>query len=532
MVGFHLDPLVLVVPMLITARAVSHSVQFVERFYEEYEALGDKEQACISSMAELLKPGTLAILTDAAGLAALSVTAIPLIHDLGILAAFWALSILPTEMLLNRLLILYLPAPRRRERRQPVFARPFLDAATRANESDARARRVAIGFGVVTLAAALAIPGLFAERPQRGSPILYDESEYNQAAAEIGARFFGVEELLLVADSDEDGRLLVRDACEAIEALQLAMRSSGSGGSVSFVDLLHQVNRVYHHNDPTWSICPQTYEEARSYAYLLEAVAPAAGYLNPYRVNDYRSLSLRFYYLDQSAETVRRAVDTARTFAVANPIVGTVEVTLRDADSRFAAGALEVRTRPVGGEFENAAVETESIWKFSGPARVYESQEDAMDGVLEEVVSGEVVVVRYEGPKGGPGMQEMLYPTTYIKSRGLGKECALLTDGRFSGGTSGLSVGHVSPEAADGGLISLVENGDIIEFDIPNRTISLQVDDDVLAARRQAQLDRGDDAFTPVARDRVVSQALQAFAAMTTSADRGAVRDVSQLKRR
>lgn len=174
----------------------------------------------------------------------------------------------------------------------------------------------------------------------------------------------------------------------------------------------------------------------------------------------------------------------------------------------------------------------ESIWKFSGPARVYESQEDAMDGVLEEVVSGEVVVVRYEGPKGGPGMQEMLYPTTYIKSRGLGKECALLTDGRFSGGTSGLSVGHVSPEAADGGLISLVENGDIIEFDIPNRTISLQVDDDVLAARRQAQLDRGDDAFTPVARDRVVSQALQAFAAMTTSADRGAVRDVSQLKRR
>ena len=173
----------------------------------------------------------------------------------------------------------------------------------------------------------------------------------------------------------------------------------------------------------------------------------------------------------------------------------------------------------------------ESIWKFTGTARVYESQEAAMEGVLEEVQPGDVVVVRYEGPKGGPGMQEMLYPTTYIKSRGLGKECALLTDGRFSGGTSGLSVGHVSPEAADGGLIALVEDGDMITFDIPHRSITLDVPDDVLAQRRAAQEARGHDAFTPVDRDRVVSQALQAYAAMTTSADRGAVRDVSQLRR-
>ena len=173
----------------------------------------------------------------------------------------------------------------------------------------------------------------------------------------------------------------------------------------------------------------------------------------------------------------------------------------------------------------------ESIWKFTGPARVYESQEDAMEGVLEEIQSGEVVIIRYEGPKGGPGMQEMLYPTTYIKSRGLGAECALLTDGRFSGGTSGLSVGHVSPEAADGGLIALVEDGDMITFDIPNRSIHLDVSDQELAKRRHAQVERGADAFTPVDRDRVVSQALQAYAAMTTSADRGAVRDVSQLKR-
>jgi dihydroxy-acid dehydratase len=173
----------------------------------------------------------------------------------------------------------------------------------------------------------------------------------------------------------------------------------------------------------------------------------------------------------------------------------------------------------------------ESIWTFSGPARVYESQEAALDGVLEEVESGDVVIVRYEGPKGGPGMQEMLYPTTYIKSRGLGKECALLTDGRFSGGTSGLSIGHASPEAAEGGLIGLVEDGDIIEIDIPNRSINLKVDDATLDARREAQLARGHDAWTPANRDRQVSQALQAFAAMTTSASRGAVRDVSQLRR-
>lgn len=174
----------------------------------------------------------------------------------------------------------------------------------------------------------------------------------------------------------------------------------------------------------------------------------------------------------------------------------------------------------------------ESIWTFSGPARVYESQEAAMEGVLEDVQSGDVVIVRYEGPTGGPGMQEMLYPTTYIKSRGLGKECALLTDGRFSGGTSGLSVGHVSPEAAEGGLIGLAEDGDIIEFDIPNRTINLAVDDVTLAARHEAQLARGDAAYTPVDRDRQVSQALQAYAVMATSAARGAVRDVSQVRRR
>ena len=143
-----------------------------------------------------------------------------------------------------------------------------------------------------------------------------------------------------------------------------------------------------------------------------------------------------------------------------------------------------------------------------------------------------MVVIRYEGPKGGPGMQEMLYPTSYLKSMGLGKECALLTDGRFSGGTSGLSIGHASPEAADGGAIGLVEEGDTIEIDIPNRRIHLAISDDELLRRRQAMDARGEAAWLPVDRERVVSAALQAYALMATSADKGAVRDVTQIQRR
>ncbi len=168
----------------------------------------------------------------------------------------------------------------------------------------------------------------------------------------------------------------------------------------------------------------------------------------------------------------------------------------------------------------------ESIWKFSGPAKVFQSQDDACKGILGgDVVSGDVVVITYEGPKGGPGMQEMLYPTSYIKSRHLGKECALITDGRFSGGTSGLSIGHISPEAASGGNIGLVRNGDIIEIDIPNRTINVKLTDEELASRRKEEEAKGKNAWQPV-RDRVVSKALRAYGKMVASADKGGIRIV------
>ncbi len=204
---------------------------------------------------------------------------------------------------------------------------------------------------------------------------------------------------------------------------------------------------------------------------------------------------------------------------------------IRSVDCAYSAdGGLAIlygNLAPDGCVVKTAGVD-ESIWVFSGPAHVVESQDEAVEHILDgKVVAGDVVVVRYEGPRGGPGMQEMLYPTSYLKSKGLGKACALVTDGRFSGGTSGLSIGHVSPEAASGGLIGLVRTGDTIEIDIPNRTINLAVDDAELERRRVEQDAAGWEPAEP--RPRQVSTALRAYAAMATSADRGAVRDLSLL---
>jgi dihydroxy-acid dehydratase len=208
---------------------------------------------------------------------------------------------------------------------------------------------------------------------------------------------------------------------------------------------------------------------------------------------------------------------------------------IRSAEHAFSRdGGLAVlfgNLAPEGCIVKTAGVD-QSILTFTGRARVYESQDAAVAGILgNQVKPGDVVVIRYEGPKGGPGMQEMLYPTSYLKSKGLGKACALVTDGRFSGGSSGLSIGHVSPEAAEGGLIGLVETGDPILIDIPNRTIRLNLDEAMLAQRRLAMAAKGSAAWKPLGRKRNVSPALRAYAALTTNASRGAVRDVTQVER-
>jgi dihydroxy-acid dehydratase len=207
---------------------------------------------------------------------------------------------------------------------------------------------------------------------------------------------------------------------------------------------------------------------------------------------------------------------------------------IRDADHAFSKdGGLAILKGNLAGDgciVKTAGVDETNL-VFTGPARVFESQDDAVSGILNgTVVKGEVVVIRYEGPRGGPGMQEMLYPTSYLKSKGLGKACALITDGRFSGGTSGLSIGHVSPEAAEGGLIALVEDGDRIDIDIPNRSIHLAVPEAVLAERRGARQVNGTAVWKPRFRNRTISSALKAYAAFTTSAARGAVRDVEQYR--
>jgi dihydroxy-acid dehydratase len=206
---------------------------------------------------------------------------------------------------------------------------------------------------------------------------------------------------------------------------------------------------------------------------------------------------------------------------------------IRDAAHAFSKdGGLAVLTGNLAeeGSIVKTAGVDGSILTFSGPARIFESQDAAVDAILaNKMKPGDVAVIRYEGPRGGPGMQEMLYPTSYLKSKGLGKACALITDGRFSGGTSGLSIGHVSPEAAEGGLIGLVEEGDRIEIDIPNRRIHLAVPDAEIARRRAAMEAKGKAAWKPAHRERKVSASLKAYAALTTSAARGAVRDVSQL---
>ncbi|MCH5227873.1 MAG: dihydroxy-acid dehydratase [Muribaculaceae bacterium] len=201
---------------------------------------------------------------------------------------------------------------------------------------------------------------------------------------------------------------------------------------------------------------------------------------------------------------------------------------IRDYDHAYlkdgGLAVLKGNIAPDGCVVKTAGVD-EKILKFSGPAKVFESQEDAVDGILGgKVVSGDVVVITHEGPKGGPGMQEMLYPTSYIKSRHLGKECALITDGRFSGGTSGLSIGHISPEAAAGGPVGLIKDGDIIEIDIPNRSINARISEEEWKNRKEAEEARGEKAYSPKKRKREISNALKAYAMMVTSADKGGIR--------
>ena len=272
-----------------------------------------------------------------------------------------------------------------------------------------------------------------------------------------------------------------------------------AGGIMSILNELSQADLI---DTAVGRVDGMTLAEAlNKYAITSDEVSPEA-------INKYLSAPAGTFNLELGSQnTLYKELDADRA-----------EGCIRDLEHAYSKdGGLAILKGNIaldGCVVKTAGVD-ESIWKFTGPAKVFDSQEAACEGILSgRVVSGDVVVITHEGPKGGPGMQEMLYPTSYIKSRHLGKECALITDGRFSGGTSGLSIGHISPEAAAGGNIGKIIDGDIIEIDIPNRSINVKLTDEELAAR----------AMRPVTRDRYVPKSLKAYASMVSSADKGAVR--------
>ena len=332
-VGYNLDPLVLVIPMLITSRAISHSVQFVERFYEEYEALGDKDEACIRSMSELLLPGTLGIVTDCIGLLTIALATIPIMQKLGLLCAFWAATILVTEMLLNRLLILYLPAPsERRHYVQPLAARA-LGAAARLVGSRAGAASIVAVFAVLTVVCAVLARDVPVGEHRPGTPILYPDADFNVAAREIGTRFSGLDDLLVVAHSNVPGRVYSPDAFKLVESLQRALETDpNAGGSISLVDLQKQTGRLFHNNDPRFAMWMQTTAEMSGMTYLMETSVPAPGILDPYRSRDATSLAVRVFYRDHRAPTVEGAIERLERFASDVRLDGSLAIRMRPGD--------------------------------------------------------------------------------------------------------------------------------------------------------------------------------------------------------
>lgn len=318
--GYQLEPLVLVIPMLITARAVSHSVQFVERFYEEYERLRDKEEAVISSMAELLLPGTLAIVTDAFGIFVIGVSSIALMKKVAIFGAFWALSIAVTEMLLNRLMIVYFPAPKSFQHYTPRPVRALLRRVA-AWATGPRSSKVIFAVWLVTVlfCGSVALRVKVGEsRP--GTPILWDDSEFNQSARVISKKFFGADDLMVIVETEQPVGIHRPEVMREIEAFQRYMEQDAKvGGSISIVDFLKAINRTFHNGDPRWFSIPPTPQEIGGLLYLYEAGSPDPKILNPYRDQRAQNAAIRIFYADHQGDTIRHALGRARYYIEKRP---------------------------------------------------------------------------------------------------------------------------------------------------------------------------------------------------------------------
>lgn len=368
--GYQLEPLVLVIPMLITARAVSHSVQFVERFYEEYERLENKEEAVISSMAELLLPGTLAIVTDAFGILVIGVSSIALMKKVAIFGAFWALSIAVTEMLLNRLLIVYFPAPKKFKHYTPGPVKTLLKRTAKIATGERSARVILAIWLVVVVSSFFAAYQVEVGESRPGTPILWDDSEFNQSARVISSKFFGADDFMVIVETEEPIGIHRPEVMGEIEAFQRYMEQDERvGGSISIVDFLKAINRTFHNGDPRWFRIPSTDQEIGGLLYLYEAGSPDPRILNPYRDQEARNAAVRIFYGDHQGDTIRAAVARAEDYITKNP-TGKVSIRLATERSGFLGevlkrlgplippprAELEVRVRDADGRYEQQEV--------------------------------------------------------------------------------------------------------------------------------------------------------------------------------
>jgi predicted RND superfamily exporter protein len=389
LMDYQLEPLVLVIPMLITARAISHSVQFVERFFEEYERLRDKQEAVVTSMAELLRPGTLAIVTDAFGILVIGVSSIALMKKVAIFGAFWALSIVVTVMLLNRLLILYFPDPRSPEHYTPAWCQRFL-ARVAGVATGARSAKVAFAAWAVVVVLCFGVATRVEVGEARpGTPILWEDSEFNQSARVINQKFFGADDFMVIVETDQPFGIHRPEVMQEIEAFQRYMEQDPKvGGSISIVDYLKAIARTFHNSDPRWLTIPYTQQEIGGLLYLYEAGSPDPRVLSPFRDDAAQTASVRVFYEDHQGQTIRDAVALVQRYIEENP-TGEVAIRLdtpRDGLAARLHGALGPLLPPRSGELvvqvRDDGTGSYARQAVARPSRSEPPPEDSSDWIL------------------------------------------------------------------------------------------------------------------------------------------------------
>jgi predicted RND superfamily exporter protein len=321
LMGYQIEPLVLVIPMVITARAISHSVQFVERFYEEYERLnGDKEEAVVLSMAELLIPGFLGIVADAIGIIVIGVSSIALMKKVAIFGAFWSIAIIFTEMLLNRLMIMYLPAPNDTSHYVPTPIMAVLKRIAYVTTNPAWQRGIVGVWAVIVILCMTVALKVKIGESHPGTPVLWPNSEFNQSAKVVASKFYGADDLVVVVETEQQGSVHKPDTMREIEAFQRYMEQDPKvGGTVSIVDYLKAINRAYHNSDPRWGSIPYSMDQIGGLLYLYEAGSPDPRVLNPYRDQEAQNATVRVFYKDHQAETIHDAVHRAQEYIFDRP---------------------------------------------------------------------------------------------------------------------------------------------------------------------------------------------------------------------